>query len=513
MFSIKSLVARTFARSATPTAAVKRSRRALALESLESREVPADLLWTAQSATNLWAGNNANWTVTADDVPANVGTHRRPVPGDNVYFGYAPGSSLGGSNFDCESFGSDGTYYTYYSGFVSLNVLGTYSGAIKMPKPLTIGTFAMKSADAKTDNYTDLTVTDIFDWTAGTIGRYVGSQGVTLHLKGAVATVDPDDGTVDTGFTHSYEDGATGKYLPGAVNHTAGRGVIVNSLCSVTVQPPATPPAQRQPRPAKWTAEGYVGQRNDVQILLKAGSSLTVQAGDFESDLGLNIKGGTFTVLSDSTAKFVGKAPTNNLDLGSIAMTDGRIAITHGAKVEALHGVYLTKGTAATSKAELVTLFDPAVSTNAQGAVRPATIVGNVVNTGADVVILSNLQNRRVNTSAVFGSLAVQGNVEWSGGTYRPVVYADGSSLDSADVWLSTGTFTVKQGANLAPGTVDSTGAPNTQQPKTDFRWRIIRSATQLIVQAAPTVSGNWTLLLPAPAGGGVLQELQIVGK
>jgi hypothetical protein len=114
---------------------------------------------------------------------------------------------------------------------------------------------------------------------------------------------------------------------------------------------------------------------------------------------------------------------------------DSKLHIEGGSRLSAESRIALTSGT-------LMTL--------AGGTSNTVVItVPTLVNTGADVVINGPTPANGPHTA---GELHCIGDVAWSGGTYRPVVDAGNNTTD---LWACSGTFTVQQGAKIAPGTIN----------------------------------------------------------
>lgn len=141
---------------------------------------------------------------------------------------------------------------------------------------------------------------------------------------------------------------------------------------------------------------------------------------------------------------------------------------------------------------------------------------------GGEVVILEGAANRPILSTGVprFGRLWVTGNVDWTGGVYRPVVHATQGSLaldpdlqvffwkpgEYADWWTSTGTFSIGGQAQIAPGAVDNLGVRNAQQPKKDEKWIVLTGAPLVVAPNTPTMlppraptPNPWTGVGPRP--------------
>jgi hypothetical protein len=138
---------------------------------------------------------------------------------------------------------------------------------------------------------------------------------------------------------------------------------------------------------------------------------------------------------------FKGSTPIGNgkeqyLDVGIATSPEqnqsARIVIENGATLRSTSRILLVGG-------ELVSRMNPDDTGN-----YTATIKGDLYNYGADVRICLPAPD----LAAFYGVLKVDGSVEWSGGTYRPSVNGTSGKSD-ADLWLSTGAFTIKAGAKI----------------------------------------------------------------
>ena len=170
-------------------------------------------------------------------------------------------------------------------------------------------------------------------------------------------------------------------------------------------------------------------------------------------------QGGEFWVLGGVTANVTGRIG----DGPSVRQDSGTTYIQGGSILAAFWGALFSGGKLSTSA-------------NTGGGSQVATIDSvNVTNTGADVVIGDG------SSPHVTGTLLCTGTVNWTGGTYRPVI--DGQAK-TCDVWRSQGKFTVGQGVALAPGTING--------------GNILATDVFLFLEGLGTIEGT----PPVPTGG-----------
>jgi hypothetical protein len=222
----------------------------------------------------------------------------------------------------------------------------------------------------------------------------------------------------------------------------------------------------------------------------------------------VNIDGGTLLVRCVGATVHVTGDVANDSSKGSVYMSTaatGNLAIRNGATLEVADGVVAMGGKISTPWTQTSTA---------------ATIEGDVANYGADVVILDGTSPRPlVGGSAMFGQLLVDGNVTWTGGTYRPVVNATQGSLQEvwtqdtsssswvldryADRWNATGTFTISGTPSIAPGTVNGANGQLNPWPNRGLAWIVI-TAGNLALCSPVSYASPWTGVTTAWADNGV---------
>lgn len=421
-------------------------RLRLNCEGLEAREVPAALTWVGNGT--LPSMNPANWS------PA-----QSPANGDNLFFDDS-------STANCTIITSPTLQFN------SLNILEGYTGTVTVYTPSTFNHIVLQDgAIALTGG--DLTITNSLNWTGGVLHN--GTATRTVHMAGgSAASISPTAaGTVATGASLSFEYlngvGSTGTFNPGTVEFRNAAHLEVDQLCSVQL----------------GTASGasvFLRRINPAsQFKLKGGMTLT-NAENNETDLPLNITGGTLKV----TAKLKVNGDLANIPgAGSVVMSSGTIQIKQGATLQPQKGLKMSGGTLTTLQ-------------NGTGVQTNATVSGDLVISGGEITYLQDAPNRKPDAQLIYGRLRVTGDMTWTGGTYRPVVYAPGGNASACD-WLSIlGTLAVTggaTGAKIAPGAIDDNGTYNAQQPAPTASWTILTAFGGITVTSpAPTVEGPWHL-------------------
>ncbi|MDB5313552.1 MAG: hypothetical protein JWO38_7754 [Gemmataceae bacterium] len=460
MFS--TLLSRLFIRTpAHPQKVARRFRPRL--EALDERIVPAGyyVFWT-DNGGDFQASNAANWQ--------GAGPTGLPSAGDNISFG-----NYGNKGTDeCQGF--SGSYRT-----VMLN--SSYTGKVTLSGSLSVGTLGLNGGViSQPVGGTDITVTRIsgmspyevpgFSWSGGTLNDTAHAANLTVIA--GTALIDPQGGTLKTGSTLSFTGGTTGTFNPGAVEFANDAGINVDAASTVSSTGTGAAPVQLK---LKLGANGAI---------LSAG---TFNAAGITSDLPITITGGTMTVYG-GTASFAGNVKqANGTPLSSsILQTGGTIVIDNGWSLTSAKNIELDGGKLSTR-----------ATTN--GIQLPAMVTaGTLFVDGADIVISDPTYSTGV-TGHQFGTLKVTGDIEWTGGTYRPFVDGTANSV-TTDLWTCTGTFTidgtVKQGQTGAKyGPVDVNSPPG--GPGIGRTWAILTASSIVIpaggVGPVSAVPSSWGMI------------------
>jgi hypothetical protein len=432
------------------------------VEALEAREVPATMTWKGYSGVDILFSNKDNWLL--DGSPAT----RIPQAGDHLVF------SGHETQTDCVGLVSDpaGPYASirfevavpvYLGGDVVTQVLNLHGGAI-----------------GNTANGQDITVTDQFNWTDGSINTWSPFGGPftgELKLDGAIALIAPlDAGTVYLGSTLNLINGAIATMGAGTISITnAGPEVNIEANSKLVID------AGVGGILALTTLAGA------SQINLKAGGELAAQAGRWESDAPLKNTGGTFTVDTRAFALFSG-AVIGDAGGRSIVQTSGTTrlycfsdASPTNARLNAQNGMLMSGGTLAVRPTQNgFELGGPATIRLGGLADKTLTI------SGGQIIYEDNY----LGDNHVFAELKITGHVNWTGGTYRPFVSADFES--EADLWRVEGSFSIGGTAAVAATAVD--GENNSVPPPTGKLWLFLIGGEGITNAAGtPTINPGWS--------------------
>lgn len=197
----------------------------LHLETMEERDVPAYLVWTAGGNGVNWSDAN-NWTVFQNGQLTS--THRTPTSVDDLYFGELGGASASSTD-DIDVTVNSITQGNTYSGSLTINANLTVSGsmtaygAVELTETINAANIYLNGGSFTVASLTDVPVTTgLFDMTSGAtftitmvtndvltqdaltldITTLTMGEGTTFDLSGDVTL----NGTVGTSGTVSLSD-------------------------------------------------------------------------------------------------------------------------------------------------------------------------------------------------------------------------------------------------------------------------------------------------------------------
>jgi hypothetical protein len=366
------------------------------VEGLEDRWTPDSYVWSPQPGSTD-ATVPANWRINGD--PAT------DLPGadDDVQFE--------GSAADCTNFGTAGAYYLVYAG-------RGYTGTVTLASAFTVGQFTLESGAVRAGSAAhNITVTAQFVWTGGTLNS--SAHLTSLVLDDATATIAPlNAGTVTTGSTLSFVNAATGSFSPGMVNCINSAVLSVAEACVLSIES------------VNFIQNPDAEDFNNGDITVRGTTSF-----------------GARVVNWMGTYRFVGQANVFLRGGGANAPAYSQVRSAANTYIESESKITVT------NQDSYVQISGGHLSTLARAgaAVQTATIDGKLQLDGSggqvDIVICDG------STPHVFGTLFVTGDINWQAGTFRPVVNA--SNPPEADLWRTSGKFTVGGQAQLAPGTIN----------------------------------------------------------
>ncbi|MBX9627778.1 MAG: hypothetical protein K2X82_28530 [Gemmataceae bacterium] len=421
-------------------------RNPLGVELLEFRETPATFRWLGGLSNN-WAGYAQNWTTVAS--PGGPRSFVLPGSADDLRF---DGSI---SNQPAFSLGYNTSTYS------SISLVNNYTATVQTGTALTYTNFTL-DAPGTYDPIADQTVTGAFTWKKGDLG----GNGPEMTIRGTTATITPG-----TGVNGTLESGV-GLTFAGSVVATISTGTLqFNSTRTITL----TGSSKLSALDARLR-QGVL--RNAGAITLLPGGFQVFEAKNLDSDLGLDVQGGTAHMLGGGTVKFTGAVA--GIDMVNVQVSDGALVIENGTTLEVgvdAQGddkwVHVTGGKLA--------------SRPVNQAVQPAAVIkGRLVMTGGQVVVSDGSYTPQIQGHR-YATLRVNGTIHWTGGTYKPSTDpANGAT--ASDVWEATKLFIIGAGAVIDPtpdvGPITNTYAvlkaglgitgdgQNPVMPQLDESWR-----------------------------------------
>ncbi len=453
------------------------------LEALDLRAMPALFTWTDATGDNQYS-DPYNWGDTA-------GVLSIPGPGDDILFpnfagANGPGGQSGGATGAGGPSGGSADCYGMQSNsggpFNSITLTAGYTGTVTVTGPVQTDALYLNNGtiDQPAGSGSDMTVLggattndytwwlnpgwnggSDFYWTGGTLNSTSNLANINISGSSTIATIAPTNaGTVTTGDNINLNNGAVATLLAGTVNLANSANVNIDTTSSFEVDPGEDNVAS--------VGVALGGPGNSTQITNK--NWLEVRSGTFITRP-IYVQGGTFTLKPDTYADVWGEIGGQGGP--SYKQTSGVTYLGDGSTLRVENSALFTGG-------KLSTLSSSATQS------ADATIIGNVTDTGADVTICDG-----VLAGHCYGTLFVDGNVNWTGGSYRPVI--DGTMQDGeSDLWEASGTFTIGGAATLAPCAIDCAG--NTIFPyESGWTWLVIQGDLGIIAaNNTPAIVGPW---------------------
>ncbi len=307
-----------------------------------------------------------------------------------------------------------------------------YSGTATLANALSVGTFEMTSGTLDQPSARNLTVTSALLWSGGTLNSLTTS-GAEVNVSGATGVIDPPNtGSMAIGSTLRVVSGAALTVVSGVLDFIRGSGMYIadNGKVKAFIRDSNTDVSFLNPdlidvAPKKIdVAEGggiFITKKNPLIVGGVIFAFPIVNNGTIGVEDGIQV---------DVRGRIDGDANRPSIDHHSGAFTFGS-----GSYLIAEHGFHVTGGT--------------------------FTVVGVVENYIARIkgnVILSSgsLEYSSIATSP-FARLTVEGNMTWTGGTWKPNMgrtaapVVPGRVLPNNDSLWVTGTLTIGAGAELRP--------------------------------------------------------------
>jgi hypothetical protein len=189
------------------------------------------------------------------------------------------------------------------------------------------------------------------------------------------------------------------------------------------------------------------------------------------SELPILNSGGSFQIIGNLDLTV--KGHVDGTTGPSISQTSGSFLIYSGTTLTTEFGMLVTSGS-------LKTRFD--------GVGLKATIKGSLtVGTVGGTDPTPTVEFDHIAGAIQAGTLAVEGDVTWNRGTFKPVLTVPTSPVNGglADSWSATGTFTIGAAASLVPI------CPNKNTATAGNFWSILTGLSG-IVGDAPTLPDGW---------------------
>ena len=479
------------------------------LEALDLRAMPALFTWTDATGDNQYS-DPYNWGDTA-------GVLSIPGPGDDILFpnfagANGPGGQSGGATGASGPSGGSADCYGMQSSsggpFNSITLTAGYTGTVTVTGPVQTDALYLNNGtiDQPAGSGSDMTVLggattndytwwlnpgwnggSDFYWTGGTLNSTSNLANINISGSSTIATIAPANaGTVTTGDTINLNDGAVATMLAGTLSQANGGNLNINANSGFIVAP----------GPGKISysedLEFYEGNYTNIA----ANAWLTVESGTFATRP-IMVSGGVFTLWGDTTARVKGEIK-GTAD-ASYMQTAGATYLTGGSTLWVHNTALFTGG-------QLSTLTTTGTDGLTSTMSSTATIKGNLTNTGADVTIGDEDGTFE---GHVYGMLLVFGNVNWTGGTYRPVLNGDFNN-GHADTWFASGTFTIGGTATIAPVAIDGEGNPIQFPPlESGWKWLVIMSLGGITANNnSPAITGPW-VIVPSASKPPLLWYLQ----
>jgi hypothetical protein len=427
--------------------------------------VPAWFTWVGSGS-----GSGAEFDTLANWVQDGSAATRLPAAGDDLHFM----SSLAG--------GCDDMHGPSGGAYASVNLTGGYASTVTLESGFTTAALVMTAAGAafsQPGSGTDITVTGEFEWTRGTLNN--SGYLSTLTLDGATATITPlttgglmtppTAGTVYLGSNITLENGAVATMGEGTIEvNKRGVQFTTSTGSQFAINPGAL-------------GEAIIGALQPAlppEALIMAGTSWTLYAGHFTFG-GAVGNAGTVTLMPNTIFAVLGDSDTEE---GYVQWGQNSATYLHGSStlVSPFQPVLIQGGT-------LATVWADSVSSGTGTIIAPTVTVS-----GGDIYVCMQ-QGSHVQ----FGELIVDGNLEWTGGTYHPYVYSGGVSND---VWRQTtvnspgSQFTIT-GGTVAPVYLDLDYGTSSTPHSGDW-WKILKAGGGFADGTAPSVDNTtlWSLAI-----------------
>lgn len=466
---------------AAPTKPHAQSTR-LSLQTLESREVPANLYWLGYSSDFT---DPANWggaiPSSADHLYFTGPTSPPPSPPPPGMPPPPPVPPSGSNTSTTFVKGPINPPIPYAptslpDNYAGVHILNNYSGTLTIPFNISFGAYEQTSGNTYTPG-TDVTVTSTFSWTGGNVNT--SSTAGEYRIQGVpLGTVNPNGGTVSSGSTMRIEPNPTSligsvvTFLAGTIDWLGGEGIIVDRFSIADI------------KPAPGAVVTFDAKTSGKEIQILENGTATIHALDRPSGNtqlaqfdGVNYSventGGTFKVHDRTNAKLTGGVAY--LGVGgqpafvAVKQTSGLTQLEAASKIttNADSGVLFEGGTFEVLNIDNVNLVQP-----------EAVIDGAVLFGGTATLTMSGTK---------YGVLSISKYMKWSGGEIKMAIgkKPDGSVV--SDLIAVVGKVTISS------------------NPKLTVRWTnevpgMAKNVSWDLITSADEITGNFVAQFPGAA-------------
>jgi hypothetical protein len=360
--------------------------------------------------------------------------------------------------------------------YASVTLMASYDSVVTVATGFsTRGFFLYGGTIDQPSSGTDITViggpaNDDFIWTGGTLNST--SHLATLTVTGSSTTgriAPAGGGTVNLGSNLTLTNSAAVTTKEGTINLTTEGGLLnITSNAVMNVAPENT------------NLFTLLIAGGESQINVTTGGSLTFESGDTTSHFPLYNNDGTVTIFPTAFAWFLngvqGDAGGRSyVQSSGTTRIYGKGVSGANARLNAQNGMLMSGGT-----------LD--IETQMSGV--PLGEAAIVIPDGKSMTISGGQVIWRGGDAAYhnFGVLRINGDVNWTGGVYRPHVSAE--NQEWADLWWVQGTFTVGGTAVVNAKAVDAEA--NYVDPPAEMFWLCLIGGNGITSDPALVPGWDW---------------------
>ncbi len=300
-----------------------------------------------------------------------------------------------------------------------------------------------------------------FTWLGGSLNDT--TVATTVTVDGTTALVDPysgdGTGTVSTGSTLNFINGAEATVNSGTVSFTGGLGTIIESA-TLIIQPAGATATFSRNASGTSATQNYIGFGGSISV---------VGPGVWESTNGLPVynDGGTFDIRGGAEARVTGETGPEGYR-GSVYQ--------RGAT-----GLTLLDATSKLKIEDDLSIVNGRLATIASTVADQAAIIdGRLEFSGGDIVLGDPAYT--VGADHIYSRLRIKDTFHWSGGIYRPFVGRTAAGVYVHDQIISAHQTSIEvgeSGPRLGPIGPYNPGGANLS----GRRWSIITSPNEIFLE------------------------------